>query len=132
MNNLNASDWPLAVYAFNRHVCDWLQCSVLQPLVQIRLRTEYENYILLIFILVSFKCNDFSLAFFHLIVKRGIINVYQAYPIHCFSKIVSDALQEIQRRNTFEAVTEVCEEPCYSHANACKDFPDTVHRELKE
>lgn len=43
-------------------------------------------------------------------------------------------LQEIQRRNTFEAVcmTEVCEEPCYSHANACKDFPDTVHRELKE
>lgn len=47
--------------------------------------------------------------------------------MHCFCKIVPVALQEIQRRKTFEAVSmpEVCEEQG-------QDFPDTVHSELKE
>lgn len=43
-------------------------------------------------------------------------------------------LQEIQRRKTFEAVsmTEISGEQCYSQENSCKDFPETVHSELKE
>ncbi|KTF90874.1 hypothetical protein cypCar_00009867 [Cyprinus carpio] len=43
-------------------------------------------------------------------------------------------LQEIQRRNTFEAVslTEISKEQVYSPENSCKDFQDTVHSELKE
>ncbi|XP_016139097.1 phosphoinositide-3-kinase, regulatory subunit 3a (gamma) [Sinocyclocheilus grahami] len=43
-------------------------------------------------------------------------------------------LQEIQRRETFEAVsmTETSEEQCCSQENSCKDFQDTVQSELKE
>ncbi|XP_016320173.1 phosphatidylinositol 3-kinase regulatory subunit gamma-like [Sinocyclocheilus anshuiensis] len=43
-------------------------------------------------------------------------------------------LQEIQRRNTFEAVslTEISKEQCYSQENSCKDFQHPVQSELKE
>uniref|UniRef100_A0A672SYZ8 Phosphatidylinositol 3-kinase regulatory subunit gamma-like n=1 Tax=Sinocyclocheilus grahami TaxID=75366 RepID=A0A672SYZ8_SINGR len=43
-------------------------------------------------------------------------------------------LQEIQRRETFEAVsmTETSEEQCCSQENSCKDFQDTVQSELKD
>uniref|UniRef100_A0A671KS55 Phosphatidylinositol 3-kinase regulatory subunit gamma-like n=1 Tax=Sinocyclocheilus anshuiensis TaxID=1608454 RepID=A0A671KS55_9TELE len=43
-------------------------------------------------------------------------------------------LQEIQRRNTFEAVslTEISKEQCYSQENSCKDFQHPVQSESVE